>query len=66
MRLIDAVNQRLADAMREVRINALAASAKAEYRAGRVCLAREAIAQMVAEVAKRSPGQVARMEARIR
>lgn len=66
MRLIDALLTRIDDWLREVRIRALAASVDVEKAAGRHDLAREAWQALKDEINQRSPGQVARMERRLR
>lgn len=62
MRLIHRIRQRVADWLRELRITALEASVLMEFDCGRHDLANEAWLAMTAEIAKRSPEQVARME----
>lgn len=66
MRLIRALRQRIADWRREVRINDLAACCLMESEQGRSRDAMFAWKAMKAEIARRSPQQIARMEARLR
>lgn len=64
MRLIAALRQRIEDAAREVRIQALCASIRVELAAGRHAMVLEAYAALVDEIKARSPQQIARMERR--
>ena len=62
MRLIRAIRQRITDWRREVRINDLAACCLMEAEQGRIRDAMFAWKAMKAEIGRRSPQQVARME----
>lgn len=64
MRLIQAFRQRITDWRRERRINDWAACCLLETEQGNTKLAMKSWASMKAEIARRSPQQVARMEAR--
>lgn len=66
MRLIAAIRQRITDWRRERRIDQLAACCLQETGKGSTKLAMDSWKAMKAEIARRSPQQIARMEARIR
>ena len=64
MRLISALRQRFTDWRRERRINELAACSLLETEQGNTKLAMKSWMAMKAEISRRSPQQVVRMERR--
>lgn len=66
MRLIRAIRQRITDWRRERLINDLAACCLVETEQGNTKLAMKSWTAMKDEIRRRSPQQIARMEARIR